>query len=173
MLYLLPSFASNEISGVTIDQRCKALLQLLCIQTQPLEFVQIDRVLKSNLNPDSWDKREERIKNALSIHINNKSPPKGLDPNAFSCANQNPLLCFLNPSLVHLSSSYCSSSSQVQSSYFPSGMYRRTIRGIFFSRSSLMAIWRGSVAPSVSTRTGAFILQVKASQNGPNLSQSQ
>lgn len=42
--------------------------------------------------------------------------------------------------------------------YQPSGRYRRTTSGIFFSRSSLMAIWRGSVSPSRSTRTGAFML---------------
>lgn len=44
--------------------------------------------------------------------------------------------------------------------YQPSGRYRLTTSGIFFSRSSLMAIWRGSVSPSRSTRTGAFMLQV-------------
>ena len=51
-----------------------------------------------------------------------------------------------------------SSSSHVQSSYHPSGRYRRTTKGIFFSWSSLIAICRGSVAPSMSTRTGAFML---------------
>lgn len=40
----------------------------------------------------------------------------------------------------------------------PSGIYLRTINGIFFSRSSLIAICSGSVSPSKSTRTGAFIL---------------
>lgn len=40
----------------------------------------------------------------------------------------------------------------------PSGIYRRTIRGIFFSLSSLIAICSGSVSPSKSTSTGAFIL---------------
>lgn len=43
--------------------------------------------------------------------------------------------------------------------YHPSGRYRRTTRGIFFSRSSLRAIWRGSVIPSTSMRTGAFPLR--------------
>lgn len=42
--------------------------------------------------------------------------------------------------------------------YYPSGMYRRTIKGTFFSRSSLIAICSGSVSPSRSTRTGAFML---------------
>lgn len=37
-------------------------------------------------------------------------------------------------------------------------MYLLTINGIFFSRSSLMAICSGSVSPSRSTRTGAFML---------------
>jgi hypothetical protein len=43
-------------------------------------------------------------------------------------------------------------------SYHPSGMYLLTIRGIFFSLSSLMAICSGSVSPSRSTKTGAFML---------------
>lgn len=47
----------------------------------------------------------------------------------------------------------------VVATYNPSGMYRRTISGIFFSRSSLIAICNGSVSPSKSTRTGAFMLQ--------------
>lgn len=37
-------------------------------------------------------------------------------------------------------------------------MYLLTIRGIFFSLSSLMAICSGSVSPSKSTKTGAFML---------------
>jgi len=49
-------------------------------------------------------------------------------------------------------------SSHVQSSYHPSGKYLRTTNGIFFSRSSLIAICSGSVSPSISTSTGAFIL---------------
>lgn len=48
--------------------------------------------------------------------------------------------------------------SEVKGSHYPSGRYRRTIRGIFFSRNSLIAICRGSVSPSRSTRTGAFML---------------
>lgn len=43
-------------------------------------------------------------------------------------------------------------------SYHPSGRYRRTIRGIFFWLSSLIAICSGSVSPSKSTRMGAFWL---------------
>ena len=46
----------------------------------------------------------------------------------------------------------------IYTTYYPSGMYLRTIRGIFFSLSSLMAICSGSVSPSKSTRTGAFML---------------
>lgn len=42
--------------------------------------------------------------------------------------------------------------------YYPSGRYLLMIRGIFFWLSSLIAIWSGSVSPSRSTRTGAFIL---------------
>lgn len=51
---------------------------------------------------------------------------------------------------------------QQKKTYYPSGMYRRTMSGIFFSLSSLMAIWRGSVSPSRSTRTGAFMLICRA-----------
>jgi len=40
-------------------------------------------------------------------------------------------------------------------------MYRLTTRGIFFSFSSFIAICKGSVWPSRSTNTGAFILQSK------------
>jgi len=43
-------------------------------------------------------------------------------------------------------------------SYHPSGRYLRTIKGIFFWFSSLIAICKGSVSPSKSTRTGAFML---------------
>lgn len=43
--------------------------------------------------------------------------------------------------------------------YHPSGMYLRTTKGIFFSLSSLMAICKGSVSPSRSTSTGAFLLR--------------
>lgn len=42
--------------------------------------------------------------------------------------------------------------------YHPSGKYLLTTRGIFFSRSSLIAICSGSVSPSTSTSTGAFML---------------
>ena len=42
--------------------------------------------------------------------------------------------------------------------HHPSGRYRRTIRGIFFWFNSFMAICRGSVSPSRSTSTGAFML---------------
>jgi hypothetical protein len=46
--------------------------------------------------------------------------------------------------------------------YHPSGMYRLTIKGIFFSLNSLIAICNGSVSPSRSTSTGAFMLICKA-----------
>src|SRR5438270_4974542 len=45
-----------------------------------------------------------------------------------------------------------------QSSNEPSGRKRRTMRGIFPSWSSFIAMASGSVSPSRSTRTGAFIL---------------
>ena len=48
---------------------------------------------------------------------------------------------------------------QRDATYYPSGIYRLTIKGIFFSLSSLIAICNGSVSPSRSTKTGAFILQ--------------
>lgn len=46
----------------------------------------------------------------------------------------------------------------LEQTYYPSGRYRLTMSGIFFSRSSLMAICNGSVSPSKSTSTGAFML---------------
>lgn len=52
-----------------------------------------------------------------------------------------------------------------EASYFPSGRYRLTTRGIFFSLSSLIAICNGSVSPSRSTRTGAFMLKVVVCQH--------
>lgn len=42
--------------------------------------------------------------------------------------------------------------------YYPSGRYRLTTRGIFFSCNSFSAICSGSVSPPVSTSTGAFML---------------
>lgn len=47
-------------------------------------------------------------------------------------------------------------------SYQPSGRNLRMTSGIFFSLSSLIAICSGSVSPSTSTRTGAFILRQSA-----------
>jgi hypothetical protein len=45
-----------------------------------------------------------------------------------------------------------------QSSKLPSGRNRRTMMGIFRSRSSFCAIFKGSVSPAISTMTGAFKL---------------
>lgn len=53
--------------------------------------------------------------------------------------------------------------------YHPSGRYRLTMRGIFFWFSSLMAICKGSVSPSRSTSTGAFILEM-CQNNSPRRS---
>lgn len=46
--------------------------------------------------------------------------------------------------------------------HHPSGIYLLTIKGIFFAANSLIAICKGSVAPSMSTRTGAFILSTQS-----------
>ena len=57
--------------------------------------------------------------------------------------------------------------------HHPSGRYLRTTRGIFLSRSSLMAICNGSVSPSTSTKTGAFMLQPSMPpRQHPSLSRS-
>jgi len=54
--------------------------------------------------------------------------------------------------------------------YHPSGRYRRTIRGIFFWFNSFKAICKGSVSPSRSTSTGAFMLYERhISQSDLNL----
>lgn len=53
----------------------------------------------------------------------------------------------------------------IKATYYPSGRYLLTIRGIFFWFNSLMAICRGSVSPSKSTSTGAFILIAQRQQN--------
>lgn len=45
-----------------------------------------------------------------------------------------------------------------QSSWLPSGRYRRILIGIFLSLSSFIAIFNGSVSFSMSTITGAFML---------------
>jgi len=54
------------------------------------------------------------------------------------------------------------SSSTPQSSKLPSGKYRRIVKGILRALSSFIAISRGSVSPSSSTITGAFMLICKA-----------
>ena len=46
-----------------------------------------------------------------------------------------------------------------RTTYCPSGKYLLTTSGIFFSLSSFIAICNGSVSPSKSTSTGAFILR--------------
>ena len=46
----------------------------------------------------------------------------------------------------------------MQAPHLPSGRYRRTVKGIFFSLSSFMAISSGSDSPFSSTMTGAFML---------------
>lgn len=84
-------------------------------------------------------------------------------------------ISFLRLEFVEESSRIYSNSSHVQSSYLrksarddvvlmsnqyhPSGRYLRTTKGIFFSFSSLIAICSGSVSPSRSTSTGAFMLE--------------
>lgn len=52
--------------------------------------------------------------------------------------------------------------SHLKTTYHPSGRYLLTIRGIFFWLSSLIAICKGSVSPSRSTSTGAFMLNKEA-----------
>jgi len=91
--------------------------------------------------------------------------------NAVLYANPAPLLCTQLSSCsstaiaLHTTSprSYNIISAMLQlgsdSTHKPSGMYRRTIKGIFFSLNSLIAICSGSVSPSKSTSTGAFILE--------------
>ena len=48
--------------------------------------------------------------------------------------------------------------SMARTTYHPSGRYRLTTSGIFFSLSSLIAMASGSVISPTSTKTGAFIL---------------
>lgn len=57
------------------------------------------------------------------------------------------------------------SSSMAQSSWLPSGKYRRILIGIFLSLNSFMAIFKGSVSFSMSTITGAFMLEKVGGEN--------
>lgn len=57
------------------------------------------------------------------------------------------------------------SSSMAQSSWLPSGKYRRILIGTFLSLNSFMAIFNGSVSFSMSTITGAFMLHSPVQKN--------